>query len=181
MECEIRIYHYGTVIKTLGPLTEKEARIEYFSRSDNESTFTELVVNGVPFKTWEAEEFLGWDEKRAISFGKSESIRRAKEKDRVRRMEASQKRVVSISEQEAKQKEARRIINGTAKRKEEKTAEQRREERRRYYNENRDKINEKRAIYRDLNRTKIRAQARAAYERRKAERKAKENEEREHA
>ena len=170
MEYEIRIYHYGTVIKTLGPLAKKEAREEYFSRSDNESTYTELVVNGVPFKTWEAEQFLGWEGKRAISFGKSESIRRAKEKDRVRRMEDSRKRAVSISEQEAKQKEAVKIINNAAERKAEKTAEQRREERRQYYRENRDRINEVRAIYRNLNRAKIRAQARAAYERRKVER-----------
>ena len=56
---EIRLYYMGYVYKTLRPQSKKEAKKKYYISANSEGQYTQLVVDGRPLTTAQAERFLG--------------------------------------------------------------------------------------------------------------------------
>ena len=56
---EIRLYYMGYVYKTLRPQSRKEAKKQYYISANSEGQYTQLVVDGRPLTTAQAERFLG--------------------------------------------------------------------------------------------------------------------------
>lgn len=56
---EIRLYYMGYVYKTLRPKSREEAKRKYYISANSEGQYTQLVVDGRPLTTAQAERFLG--------------------------------------------------------------------------------------------------------------------------
>lgn len=56
---EIRLYYMGSCYCTLRPRTKQAAKKQYYISANSEGQYTQLVVDGQPLTTAEAEKLLG--------------------------------------------------------------------------------------------------------------------------
>lgn len=74
MAYDIRILQNGMEVRRITGLTKDEAREIYWQQSEHQSQYTELVVDGEPKKTHEAEKLLGINRRKDLDLTRHRGI-----------------------------------------------------------------------------------------------------------